>query len=46
MLMYVHMRPINDLIIQHPVASVLTMAVCLAVITAGILFCYAVIKAK
>ena len=42
----VNLQPIHDLIVQHPVASVLTVAVCLAVVVAGLVFCHAVIKAK
>jgi len=46
MMASVNLQPIHDLILRHPVASVLTVAVCLAVIAVGLLFCYAVIKAK
>lgn len=42
----VNLQSIHDLIVQHPVASVLTVAFCLATIVAGLLFCHAVIKAK
>ena len=31
----INLQPIHDLIVQHPVASVLTVAVCLAVVVAG-----------
>ncbi len=42
----VNLQPIHELIVQHPVASVLTVAFCLVVIIAGLLFCYGVIRAK
>ncbi len=42
----VNLQPFYNLIVQHPVASVLTVAVCLAVIAVGLLFCKSVIKAK
>lgn len=38
----VNLQPIHDLIVQHPVASVFTVAVCLVVIAAGLLFCTSV----
>lgn len=46
MIATVNLQPIHDLIVQHPIASVLTVAVCIAVIIIGVLFCYGVIKAK
>ncbi len=46
MIASINLQPIHDLIVQHPVASVFTVAVCLAVITAGVVFCYAVIKTE
>lgn len=46
MIASVNLQPVHDLIAQHPVASGLTVAVCLVVIVVGLLFCYAVIKAK
>jgi hypothetical protein len=46
MIASVNLQPIHNLIAQHPVASVFTVAVCLAVIAVGLLFCSAVIKAK
>lgn len=46
MLMYIHMRPIHDLIVQHPVLSVLTVAFCLVVFVVGVIFCYGVITYK
>jgi len=42
----INLQPIHDLIVEHPVASVLTVAVCLAVIVTGLLLCYSIIKAK
>lgn len=42
----VNLQSIYDLIVQHPVVSVLTVAFCLAAIVVGLLFCHAVIKAK
>lgn len=42
----VNLQPIHDLIVQHPVTSVFTVAVCLVVIAAGLLFCTSVIKDK
>lgn len=46
MIASVNLQPIHDLIVQHPIASVLTVAVCLVVIAMGLLFCHAVIKAR
>jgi hypothetical protein len=42
----VNLQPLHHLIVQHPVASVLTVAFCLVVLIAGLLFCYGVIRAK
>lgn len=38
MLMSVNTKPIYELIMQHPVATVLTIAVCLVIIAAATLF--------
>lgn len=46
MLASVNLQPLHDQIAEHPIASVLTVAFCLVVIIAGLLFCYGVIKAK
>lgn len=42
----INLQPLHNLITEHPVACVLTVAFCLVVIIAGLLFCYGVIKAK
>ncbi len=46
MLAIVNLQPLHNLISEHPIACVLTVAFCLVVIIAGLLFCYGVIKAK
>ena len=46
MLASVNLLPLHNLIAEHPIACVLTVAFCLVVIIAGLLFCYGVIKAK
>ena len=46
MLASVNLQLFHDLIVEHPIACVLTVAFCLVVIIAGLLFCYGVLKAK
>lgn len=46
MLASVNLQPLHNLIVEHPIASAVTVAFCLVVIIAGLLFCYGVIKAK
>lgn len=46
MLASVNLQPLHNLIAEHPIACVLTVAFCLVAIIAGLLFCYGVIKAK
>ena len=46
MLASVNLQSLHNLIVGHPIACVLTVAFCLVVIIAGLLFCYGVIKAK
>ena len=40
----IHWTPVFRLISEHPIASVFTVAVCLVVITFGLLFCIGVMK--
>jgi hypothetical protein len=42
----VNLQPIHNLIAQHPVMAVITVAFCIAVIIGGIIACYSIIKAK
>ena len=42
----IHWAPLLRLISEHPVASVFTMTVCLAVVVLGVLFCIGVFGHK
>ena len=42
----IHLTPVLRLISEHPIASVFTAAICLVVVTFGLLFCIGVMKHK